>query len=84
MEERHTNPLEAMDPEALHRLEFQVAAHFRSVEAEAAYILTLATETPDTSAGAMFRRLREKYGTFEGFEVPSRTDSPARWVDFSE
>jgi plasmid stability protein len=84
MEEGHTNPLEAMDPEALRRLELRAAAHFRSVEGEAAHILTRATESADTSAGAAFRGLREKYGTFEGFDIPSRTDSPERWVDFSE
>lgn len=87
MEERHTNPLEAMDPELLRRLEIRAETHARSVQSEAAAILTSALEQVeepvDDSAWAMFRRLREQYGTVDDFEIPPRKGSPARWVDFS-
>lgn len=87
MEERHTNPLEEIDPEVLRRLERRAETHARSVQSEAAAILTSALESVeepvDDSAWAMFRKLREEYGTVDEFEIPPRTGSPARWADFS-
>lgn len=87
MEERHMNPLEMVGPEVLRRLESQAVAHDRSVQSEAAAILSSALESVeepvDDSAWAMFRKLREQHGTVDEFEIPPRKGSPARWADFS-
>lgn len=84
MEERHTNPLETMDPEALRRLELRAAQHDRSVEDEAAAILTTAVE-PFESADAWFEDRLAGTGGFseDEFPIPPRTGSPARWASFS-
>ncbi|MEU6859163.1 plasmid stabilization protein [Glycomyces sp. NPDC046736] len=84
MEERHTNPLEAMDPETLRRLERRAAKHARSVEDEAVAILTTAVE-PFESANTWFEERLAGTGGFaeDEFSIPPRTGSPARWADFS-
>jgi antitoxin FitA len=79
--------LRGLDPETYKWLKVRAAQHERSMQAELrAMILDAkrAEETADNSIGAAFRKLREKYGSVEDFEIPSRTDSPERWVDFSK
>jgi plasmid stability protein len=86
-EETRAVYLRGIDPDTYRWLKIRAAHHERSMQAELrAIILDLkaAEESADNSAGAIFRKLREQYGTFEEFEIPSRTDSPERWVDFSE
>ncbi|MFG3339870.1 hypothetical protein [Glycomyces sp. NPDC048151] len=88
MEEGHTNPLEAIDADTLRRLELRAESHSRSIQSEAAVILTSVLESDeapiDDSAWEMFRKLREQFGTVDEFEIPPREGSPARAAVFFE
>lgn len=86
MEERHTIPLDAMDPRSYRRLERQAAEHKRSVEDEAIAIIASAVDARypvKDSAGEAFDELLKDW---EGVDIPipPRTGSTAGRVDFSE
>lgn len=79
--------LRGLDQDTYRWLKVRAAQHDRSMQAELrAMILEIkqADESADNSAGAMFRKLREQYGTFDEFEIPSRAEMSDRTVDFSE
>lgn len=79
--------LRGLEPETYKWLKVRAAQHERSMQAELRAIIDdakHADETADNSVGAAFRKIKEKYGSFDEFEVPPRTGSTARWVDFSE
>jgi antitoxin FitA len=79
--------LRGLDQDTYKWLKVRAAQHDRSMQAELrAMILEAkqAEESADNSVGAMFRKLREKYGTFDEFEIPPRSEMPERTVDFSE
>lgn len=79
--------LRGLDRETYKWLKVRAAQHERSMQAELRAIIDdvkHSDETADNSVGAVFRKLREKYGSFDEFEVPSRSEMPERAVDFSE
>ncbi|GAB4000149.1 hypothetical protein GCM10029992_31170 [Glycomyces albus] len=79
--------LRGIDHETYRWLKIRAAKHERSMQAELrAMILDLkrAEESADNSLGAVFRELTERYGSFEEFELPSRTELPERGVEFAE
>jgi plasmid stability protein len=83
MEERHTNPLEMMEPEELRLLKRRAAKHEHSVEEEAVLILSSAVDPAERSADDWFEARLAGTGGFDELRIPPRTGSPARWADFS-
>lgn len=79
--------LRGLDQDTYKWLKIRAAQHERSMQAELrAMILEIkqADESADNSVGAVFREIREQYGTFDEFEIPPRSEMPERTVDFSE
>lgn len=78
--------IRGIDLELYRWLKIEAAKHDHSMEAEVREILAEAKRqrAGDGTLGSWFDDHLKGTGGFDDLEIPPRSDSPARWVDFSE